>query len=499
MARTLTNKTSFLSAVETSLGTAGTTWREIEVNTISTLGATVTNTPRSPITKDRQDRKGSTTDLDSAFSFDADLTLSHLVNYIESFCYASFYHCGTQGVAVYTPTAVVDGGGSPDEYTVAADGDLAAGELIYARGFDDPENNGLKLVVSTSTATAIKVATGTLVADASPATNVEVAVCGVQGGTSDIVMTSGGDLTSTVLDFTTLGLNVGQFIKIGGTATDTYFATAANNNYARIAAIAANQLTLDKPGGTFAADAGTSKTIQLFYGRFLKNVDVDHAKFIERSHTFEVTYDSISAGPVDEYEYPVGNYANELTINLPLTDKATANFAFVGTDTETPVLAASRKSGASTPIAPNMTELLNTSADIARLRITQTDETGALTDFKNVTLKISNNVAPEKVLGTLGAAYMDYGNFMVSVDATMLFTDDSIVEAVRNNDTMTMDFILQNSDGAVAFDLPSVTIGDGGREFPINESITVKAAIKAFKDPTLDTSIGISLFPHIPT
>ena len=69
-------------------------------------------------------------------------------------------------------------------------------------------------------------------------------VVGFQAASGDITATATG-LGSTSLDFTTLGLAVGQWIKIGGSATADKFATAALNSTARITAIAATALTLD--------------------------------------------------------------------------------------------------------------------------------------------------------------------------------------------------------------------------------------------------------------
>lgn len=49
-----------------------------------------------------------------------------------------------------------------------------------------------------------------------PPANVELDVTGVQGASGDIEIDANGDLTSTILDFTTLNLTPGQMIFIGG-------------------------------------------------------------------------------------------------------------------------------------------------------------------------------------------------------------------------------------------------------------------------------------------
>ena len=44
-------------------------------------------------------------------------------------------------------------------------------------------------------------------------------------------------------------------------------------------------------------------------------------------------------------------------------------------------------------------------------------------------------------------------------------------------------------------DIPSMTLGGGDREFPVNESVLINTTAQAFGDPVLNTSIGISIIP----
>ncbi|RUQ78142.1 hypothetical protein ELZ22_17345, partial [Brucella abortus] len=101
-------------------------------------------------------------------------------------------------------------------------------------------------------------------------------------------------------------------------------------------------------------------------------------------------------------------------------------------------------------------------------------------------------------IGRLGAAFMNTGNFEVNVEAQVLFTNGDVVAAIRENETVALDFILKNEDGAIAVDIPSMTLGGGGRDFPVNESVLLNSTGMAFKDATLETSIGVSLFAIVP-
>lgn len=571
MARVLTNNISLAYTIESALNTPGTSWKLLEPNSIKKFGSDIKTTSRTPISKSRQRRKGTITDLDSAVEFDADLTVDAFIDFAEAFVFADFVgpvnftpsavvstssgsgctlNVATAGSNPYTvdgtPTAAAGGSNyaigdlleingtgtkavvrvatlsgsavatvvvvSVGSYTVDPAGatvattNISAGytvpsggtavltnALLYARGFTNTENNGLKLANAASLTTKVRVSG--LVAETPPA-NALLEICGIRGASGDLAINSDGDLTSSALNFTTLGLTVGQTIWIGGDATANKFATAANRGYARIEAIAAGKLTLNKRGQAFSTDSGSGKLIDIYFGKFLRNVDVDHGDYLERSFHFELAYPNLDNPSGDMYEYAEGNYANQLSFDLPLANKAAVTFGFIGTDTEPP--SDSRLSGASSAVDPLRKTAFNTSSDIARLRITEVDETGLTTDFKSLKITFNNNVTPEKVIGTLGAKYMNTGNFMVDIEADLLFTNADVASAVRNNTTVTMDFAIRNEDGAIHVDVPSMTLGGGSKDFPVNETVMIKTTSESFEDATLGTSIGISLFPYVP-
>ena len=254
-------------------------------------------------------------------------------------------------------------------------------------------------------------------------------------------------------------------------------------------------------GGNEGADA-----VDLLFGQFIRNVTTSDAAFLERYFEFEGGYPNLFetepptplANP-DGFEYALDNLANTLELNLAGQDKATFSASLVGTDTEAPVDNASRKTNADTPANPGHSkEAFNTSADFARLRIQDVDETGLTTDLSEMTVTFNNNVAPEKVLGVLGARFLNFGNFEVDIETTALFSSENVLARIRENTTVTMDFVLENADGVIGIDLPSMTLGGGGKDLTPNESIRVNLTGQAFQDPTLGTSIGVSIIPFIP-
>lgn len=183
------------------------------------------------------------------------------------------------GTGVYT---VVDQSGSGGFAGTA----YKVGHLVQASGFTASNNNRIARV-SASTATSVTVATGGTT-DTAPAAAAMLKVVGFRGATGDITASSTG-LASTALDFTTLGLAVGQWIKIGGTAAGEQFATAALNGWARITAIAATALTLDHRPAGWTTDAGTGKTISVWFGDYIRNGTTRTSFSIEKAFLGQAT------------------------------------------------------------------------------------------------------------------------------------------------------------------------------------------------------------------
>jgi hypothetical protein len=111
--------------------------------------------------------------------------------------------------------------------------------------------------------TVVGAGAGTVNEPAPPA-GARLKVIGCQGVAADIaaVIAPANRLTSTTLNWTTLGLAVGMWVKIGGTAAGTKFATATNNGWARISAITSTYIEFDSVPTGWVADAGTDGTIR---------------------------------------------------------------------------------------------------------------------------------------------------------------------------------------------------------------------------------------------
>lgn len=497
MARVLTQNSTLRYVVETALGTPDTTgWQMLQPNTIGAYGAVVKTVERNPISKNRLQLEGTIVDLDSSVEFTSDFTMDHAVDFLEGFMFAKFTGPGLMVGAPFLPTAVTTTG-----YTVAAGGDLTVGTLIFVKGCATAANNGMKVVTAGSTGTEIHAA-GLTAETGLAARNVTVTICGWQGTAGDIVITAAGNITSTTDNFTVKPwstMAVGQMIYIGDDTSADYHYAVCPSGFARVDTIAAHAITLSHWTVAYAADVGAAKTIRIFFGRHVTNQDVDAANFLERSLQFEAMFENLQnpSGSGAEYQYAKGNYCNEMTLNMPLADKATVTWGFIGTDTAAPVTV--RLTGPSTAVSPIMNAAFNTVGDIPWLRISETSGTSRGTYFSSVNLKIMNNVSPEKTLGTLGATFLNYGKFKLQVDATALFTDSQILAAIRANRTMTFDFCLRDdNDGGMFVHMPSVKLTGGKLDLPENESVKINWTAMAIQDATLGTAVGFSLFPYLP-
>jgi hypothetical protein len=167
----------------------------------------------------------------------------------------TFFNDGT------ADSVITDAGTTANTYVVTSGGaSVKLGHLVRATGFTNSANNQIFRAAS-STGTTIVGTALSLVAEAVPPGTAKLKVVGFQGAAGDIAATATG-LGSTALDFTTLGLVVGQWVKVGGTAAGDKFATAVLNDWMRVTAIAATALTLDNRPSGWTTDAGAAKTIK---------------------------------------------------------------------------------------------------------------------------------------------------------------------------------------------------------------------------------------------
>jgi len=479
-------------------------WKPLEPNSYSDFGGSVTTVARNPINPSRQRKKGVVTDLDASGGFEMDITQSNLQDLLQGFFFADLRTKVEFGGAGEI-TGVVT---STDDFEAASGLDaFAAGDLVHAAGFSDAANNGLH-VVSAAAAGALTV-TSNLV-DETPATTATLVKVGVQASADDIDVDVSGSrpaLTSTTLDFTDLGLVPGEWIYIGGDSPLLGFLNAANNGFARVFSIAANTLTLDKTEDTMVAETSSgSRTVQIFIGRALKN-ESDPSDIVRRTYQLERQLGAPDdSSPSDiQAEYIIGCVPSEFEFQVPTADKAMANLSFVGATNETIDGPTSLKGGT----RPDLVEAdaFNTSSDVPRIKMAVYDSadaapTALFAYVTELTLSINNNVSPNKAIGVLGAFEVTAGTFEVGGNVTAYFADVAVIDAVKDNSDVTLDFHLVKENAGVTIDVPLISLGDGRPNVEQDQAITLpletNAATGAKIDSALDHTLLMVFWDYLP-
>lgn len=485
------NATGLRYAEESTLGTlpGSPVWYPLEPNSYNDFGGSIATVARNPINASRQRKKGVVTDLDAAGGFNTDLTQRNLRHLLQGYMFANMREKETTLPLNGAQVVITNVDGTTGDYEAAAglDGFLV-GHLVLAAGFSNASNNGLKRVTAV---TASSLSVDESLVDETPPATAYIKAVGYQSAAGDIDVDASGDLpalTSSALDFTTLGLIPGEWIYIGGDSAGTRFSNDANNGFARIRTIAANRLELDKTDSTMVTEASTTETIQIFFGDVLKN-ESTAANIVRRSYQIERTLGEDDDGVMSEYL--VGAVPSELTLNVRSADKVTLDLSFVATDNEQRTGADGVKVGA----RPSLEEAtaFNTSSDFSRVRLALvTDDDSAPSPLfafmQEFTLTLNNNLQPNKAVGTLGAFDVSAGTFEVGGQITAYFADVKAVQAVRNNSDVTLDFVMAKDNAGIVVDIGLLALGDGRanvqQDQPITLPLTLAAAANSF-DHTL--------------
>jgi hypothetical protein len=460
-------------------------WHAVEPNSYKDFGSEIKTTAREPIAADRQNRKGSVTDLDAMAGFQTDFTTDSLEPFMQGFMFANWRKKTELATSAATGTG----------YTVASGGTgFVANDLLYAENHTLSQNNGLK-VVTASAATSVTVAGNAVDASVGRITRV-----GFEFASADLTLTvSGGlaTLTATVKNLTQLGLVPGEWFYVGGDAVGNRFNTAASNGFYRARTIAAGSIICDRYPDTAATDTGAGKTMRIFLGEALKN-EADPALQVLRTYQAERAYSSTVL------EYILGLAPSQLKVTTRTADKLTAELDFMGLDNDTSQV--TPKTGTRPAVQPQTA--FSSSSDFTRLRL-QNASTAAslavyLTDFE---LTIDNGIEIDKAIGTLGGVGFSIGNFVVSGSVEAYFSTLEAVTAVRNNTTVSLDFGLVANVGIPGvgnvaqgwvFDVPAMDLGDGRLKVEKDRKVKLPLNISAHADGTFNHTLMTVRFPYLP-
>lgn len=461
------------------------TWIPLEPNTYGNFGVEITTVARDPISDDRQSKKGMVVDLEAGGGFQSDLTQVNIQDLMQGFMFADHRRKdefgGSSQITSVTTT-----------YNAASGlGVFEVDALVFASGFTNPTNNGLKRV-TTSTATALTV-TPALAAEAVPPATAKLVQVGRQFGAGVLDVDASGSfpaITGTALD--TLGLGVGEPIFVGGDLAITKFVNAVNNGFKRIRSITATRIEFDKSLTTMVTEASTTETVQLFCGRVLKN---EVGALIKR-RTYQLerllgAKDNASPSQIQS-EYLIGQVANKLELQIGVADKVMLDMEFMGTNGETRTGVIGVKSGSRPALVEQ--DAFNTSSDFTFLSVAAVPTTGAamaaifgfLTELK---LTINNNAKLNKAIGTLGAIEVTVGKFKVDGTMNAYFTDVAAIEAVKANTSHTIMAAMVKQNAGIVFDIPLVTLGDARLNIEQDTEISIPCKFDAASGAQVRTDL----------
>lgn len=365
---------------------------------------------------------------------------------------------------------------------------FVAGQLVRCTGFGVSNNNGI-FKCTTGSATVPAFSGSGITDEAAPAAAARMKVVGFQGASGDITASATG-LASTSLDFTTLGLAVGQWIKIGGSATSDKFATSALNGWARITAIAATALTLDHRPTGWTTDSGTSKTIKVWIGDYLYNGTTQVGQSIEVGFLGQGT---------PNYRLTPGMVVSQASFALERDQPIIATYTYQGMGGSWSTSAQDASPDAALAIASYPPFV--SGPHVAR--VTEGGSSLASPNFvRGLTINISNNSTQIMSIDAEAAQGIEGHSLEVTGTLNNYFGDNTLLTKYLAGTATSISAIAYNSTSnqAVIWSIPRVIYaGDGspnatGR----NVDVMLPLSFTASKDETVtNCQIWFQRFPYV--
>lgn len=377
-------------------------------------------------------------------------------------------------------SVITDAGTVANTYAVVSGGTaVKVGHLVRATGFGQPANNQIFRAASSTGTTIVGTALG-LAAETVPAAAAKLKVVGFQGAAADITATASG-LGSTLLDFTTLGLIVGQWIKIGGTAAGDKFATALLNDWARITAIAATALTLDNLPVGWGVDAGTGKTIKVWFGDQIKNGVAMTSLSIERGFMGQT---------VPTYIVQRGMVVAQASVAWTTEQLITGSFTMNG-------LTGSQSTTSLDAVPDAATTNAVMSANVNVGRIAESGSAvGSPNWIRSLTANINNNLRMKTAVGSVGAVDIGVGEIGIDVNLETYFGDNTLLAKLLAGTVGNLNCRSAKNSQAVVMALPRLTF-TGGSPSAGGKNQDVTLPLTAM--PSIDTLTNAQLiFDRLP-
>ncbi len=374
------------------------------------------------------------------------------------------------------------------DFTVTDEGDApVVDDIMRGEGFSVAGNNAFHIVDGVPSNTSWT--TATAAAEATPPLGARLHIVGRRGTAGDLVLTisgSTGTLGATILDLTSIGLAIGDWIKLDGFTT-----TVENNDYYRISlAPTATLITFDiVPASAASETPGTA--VDIYMGERL----INGALF--QSYSIEQEFEDHT--PVT-FQYFRGMVVDGLTITAEPQAIVTMTFTFSGKDAffsdagtpasvpdQLPAVDGSGRVTGAIEIAIQSVQVLNSSSNVGRIARGGVPISGA-NFVLEASFEIANNTRQNNAVGFLGAVQIGVGEFSMTGSLNTYFDDASLARDVVNNTETSFDIRFEDdSSHVVVIDAPRIKFSEGAPEVPSkNADVTLPLAYQAIRQPSFN-------------
>jgi hypothetical protein len=475
-------------------------WVPREPNGYQDFGGSITRVSRAPISATRQRKKGVASGVDASGGYGEDFTETNFLSLLQGFVVADAREKFTTLSITGTAQIVITGTTNVTKTFSAASGldGFIVGALVNITGFAEAATNGVK-EIATVAAAAITTVEAIGADEVSPPASAAIQTIGFASQASDFAVDASGALpkvTAAITDLTTLGIIPGEWI-YWPTNAEGGFVNAANNGYVRVQSVIAGEMVFDKTDKVWVTEAAPAASVKVYMGTVLTN-EATEALIKRRTYQLERTLGNDGDGT--QSQLVTGAFPNEFSIAVATEDKIIADLSFVGLDVETRTGLVGLKAG--TRPALTSEDAYNTSNDFSRIRMAPVDISTSLplplfafgTEFN---LTLNNNVTPNKAVSVFGAFSTNLGQFDIGGSAEVYFQSVAAIEAVRANQSVTLDYIFGKSGKGWAIDIPLLTLGDARPNIEPNQPIKLPLELEASED-TNNRSILFVHWPFLP-
>lgn len=471
-------------------------WREHDPNKYDDFGASLKLVARNPISSDRQNKKGTIVGLSVAGGYEEDLTIGNMQEDLQGFFFADLRRKNEYTVAEFAADGIV-----------LANGGLAytAGTIYAVKGSTIPANNGMRVVAADSAADKIG---GTFTVKTGE--TAVVSRVGFRFAAGDAAIDVSGPLpalTTTTKDLTTLGLIPGEVVFLGGDTAASRFPDATNSTgWCRVLSISAHAIVFDKTDGVWAAGSAPTGTIELYFGRVLKNEKRE--LIVSRTYSMRrlLGRPDYSDPNRVQSEVLLGCVAGKVSFDMKSEDKISAKLSYMGrkyqafpNDADVPGVT----------VASPEDDAVNTAGDSVRARMAVYPEGGdnsapipLFAVFESFSIDIDNKLQENKAVTRMGSFSISPGNFTVSGKFTAYFVDVASVDAVAKSKDVTFDYMMVKNNKGIAMDFPMIALGSSGAKVEPNKSVSldldVQAASGVKYHPDLAYTAAMFFYDYLP-